>query len=33
MPLDTRIVVRLQQPDNSFVDIPLWADEQKIVPG
>ena len=29
MPLDTRIVVRLQQTDNSALVFPLWADEQK----
>ena len=29
MPLDTRIVVRLQQPDNSSLVFPLWADEQR----
>ena len=29
MPLDTRIVVRLQQPDNSALVFPLWADEKK----
>ena len=29
MPLDTRIVVRLEQSDNSALVFPLWADEQK----
>ena len=29
MPLDTRIVVRLQQPDKSALVFPLWADEKK----
>ena len=29
MPLDTRIVVRLEQSDNSALVFPLWADEQR----
>ena len=29
MPFDTRITVRLQQEDDLFVDVPLWADEMK----
>ena len=29
MPLDTRIVVRLEQTDNSALVFPLWCDEQK----
>ena len=29
MPLDTRIVVRLEQSDKSALVFPLWADEQK----
>ena len=29
MPFDTRCTVRIQQADNSFMDIPLWADERK----
>ena len=29
MPFDTRVTVRIEQDDNSFVDIPLWADERK----
>ena len=29
MPLDTRIVVRLEQTDKSALVFPLWADEQK----
>ena len=29
MPLDTRIVVRLQQPDNSALVFPLWCDEKR----
>ena len=29
MPLDTRIVVRLEQSDNSALVFPLWCDEQK----
>ena len=29
MPLDTRIVIRLEQTDKSALVFPLWADEQK----